>query len=138
MTTRMTLAAALALFLAGCGSDLPKTYPVSGRITLSGADASQLAGHHVEVVSASDPDNRASGVIAPDGAFKLETLHAGAILSGVREGTYQVRILRAEEDDDGNKLRKPPVADRYLQFQKSGLTLSVPAQTDLMLEIRAR
>jgi hypothetical protein len=140
MMTRTKRLAALvaAFFLTGCGSDLPKTCPVSGKVTVSGADTAQLAGHHVEVVSETDPNVRASGVIRPDGGFKLETLHGSAVLDGVREGTYRVRILRAEEDDDGKRLKKPPVADRYLQFQRSGLTLAVPAAAELTLAVSAR
>ena len=137
MLTRTKLAAALtaALFLTGCGGDLPKTYPVSGKVTLLGGDAGQLAGHHIEAALEGNPAVRASGVIAADGHFSLETLHAGVILKGAPEGRYQVRILRAEEDDDGKKLRKPPVAARFFQFNTSGLSLAVPETDEVTLEV---
>jgi hypothetical protein len=81
---------------------------------------------------------RAAGVIGPDGGFSLETLHAGVILKGAREGRYRVRILRAEEDDDGRKLKKPPVAARFLLFESSGLAIDVPAAGGVTLELRSR
>lgn len=137
--TKLAAAALLAAsLLPGCGSDLPKTHAVSGRVVLAGGDAKQLAGHHVEAVLATDPNVRASGVIGTDGSFTLETLHAGTILKGVREGTFKVRILRAEEDDDGKKLKKPPVANQYLDLSATPLTLEVPPKGDVTLEVRSR
>ncbi len=127
-----------ALILSGCSDHLPRTYPVSGKLVLAGGDAKQLAGHHVEAVLEGDTNVRASGPIDPDGGFTLETLHAGVILKGVREGKYQVRILRGEEDDDGKKLRKPPIAAKFLQFQTSGLSIVVPASGDVTLELKQR
>lgn len=131
--------AALALFaLAGCGDNLPKTYPVSGKVALAGGDAQKLVGHHVEAVLDGDPAVRASGVIGPDGGFALETLHAGTILKGAREGTYRVRIVPAEEDENGKKLKKPPVAAKHLKFETSGLALQVPAGGDVTFELSSR
>ncbi|MBA4192289.1 MAG: hypothetical protein C0467_30330 [Planctomycetaceae bacterium] len=124
--------------LTGCGPDQPKTHPVTGKVTLAGGNVKQLAGHYVEAVLDTDPLVRSSGIIGPDGGFTLETLHAGEILKGAREGKYQVRIVRAEEDDNGQKLRKPPIANQYFQFQGSGLSLTVPATNDLTLELRSR
>lgn len=131
--------APLALFaLTGCGDNSPKTYPVSGKVALAGGDAQKLAGHHVEAVLDSDPAVRASGIIGPDGAFALETLHAGTILKGAREGTYRVRIVPAEEDDNGKKLKKPPVAAKHLKFETSGLSFQVPTNGDVTLEFASR
>lgn len=127
---------ALAL-LAGCAGDSPKTYPVSGRVATNG-DAAALAGHHVEAALEGDPGVRASGVIGSDGSFTLRTLHGGAVLDGAREGKYRVRILRADEDADGKRLQKPPVADRFLKFETSGLSLSVPADGEVTLTVSPR
>ena len=97
MMTRTKLAAALAttLFLAGCGSDLPRTYPVSGTVTLSGGDAAQLAGHHVEVVSESDPNNRAGEGDPPaDGVGPREVGTAAGEEQGRRQrrGEFGSRV----------------------------------------------
>ncbi len=141
MPLRTKLAAIALLCLlgsAGCSQDSPKTYPVSGKVSLAGGDVQQLAGHHVEAVLESDPAVRASGIIGPDGCFSLETLYAGVILKGAREGRYQVRIIRGDENDEGKKLKKPPVAARFLQFRTSGLSLEVPTPSDVSLEIQSR
>jgi hypothetical protein len=134
----IVFAALAACGLAGCGGDQPKTYPVSGKVALAGGDAQKLAGHHVEAALDGDPTVRASGVIGPDGTFALETLHAGAVLKGAREGTYRVRIVPAVEDDNGKRLKKPPVAARHLKFETSGLSFQVPASGDVTLELTSR
>ncbi len=139
MLFRTALAAGLALFgLTGCADDLPKTYPVSGKLVLANGDVKRLAGHHVEASLESEPTVRASGIIGPDGGFTLETLHAGVILKGAREGKYQVRIVKADEDDEGRKLKKPPIAARYFQFQGSPLSFEVPTAGDVSLELRTK
>ncbi|AMV25315.1 hypothetical protein VT84_13020 [Gemmata sp. SH-PL17] len=139
MKTHRIIAAALGLFvLAGCNGNSPKTYSVSGKVALVGGDTQKLAGHHIEVALATDPTVRAAGVIGPDGTFSLETLHAGVVLKGAKEGQYQVRILPADEDDNGTKLKKPPIAARHFKFESSGLSLKVPATGDVNLELSPR
>lgn len=134
----MRVLSVLLLAAVGCGPSGPKTHPVEGRVTLAGGDAKRLAGHHLEVVLEGDPSVRASGVIGGDGAFGLETLHAGEILKGVPEGKYRVRVLRAEEGDDGKRLPAPPVAAKYLKFESSGLTLSVPPPGPVTFDLAPR
>ena len=112
---------AAGLMTLGCGQTGPETHPVSGRVVLTGGDAGQLAGHHIEAVMDSDPTVRASGVIGPDGTFALETLHAGEVRKGAIAGRYQARVVPAEENEEGKKLQKPPVAPRHLKFETSGL-----------------
>jgi hypothetical protein len=107
-------------------------------VALDGGDPAALAGHSVEAMLEGDPGVRASGVIAADGSFELETLHAGAVLKGAREGKYLVRIVPADEDEQGRKLRRPPVAPRHLKFETSGLSLSVPASAEVTLPLAPR
>lgn len=133
------LLTAIGLLAAvGCADDSPKVYPTAGKVTLTGGDGAKLIGHHVEMVLAEDPAVRASGVIGTDGSFRLETLHNGKILKGVREGKYQARILPAEEDDNGKKLKRPPISPRHLKFETSGLSLQVPAAGDVTFELSPR
>ena len=129
---------ATGLVALGCGRDGPETHPVSGRIVVTGGDANQLAGHHVEAVLEGDPSVRASGVIGSDGAFVLESLHAGAVKKGARAGRYQARVVPAEENEEGKKLRKPPVAARHLKFETSGLSFQVPATDEVKLVVSPR
>ena len=136
--TRALFLVAAALALPGCDPDLPKTHPVTGKVALAGGDVSHLAGHCVEVVLEGNPNVRASGVIGPDGGFALETLHAEHVLKGVQEGKFQARILRNEEDDDGKKLKKPPVAPKFLKFDSTPLSIDVPPAGEVTLNVQAR
>jgi hypothetical protein len=136
-TVAGVLIAAGVLAFAGCGSR-GDVHPVRGRVVLTGGDVAQLAGHHVEAVLEGDPGVRASGIIGPDGTFTLETLHDGAVRKGAREGTYRVRIVPADEDDAGKKLKTPPVAGKHLRFETSGLTLQVPASGEVTLTLGAK
>lgn len=136
-TIRVFITVGVGLLALGGCADGPKTYPVTGRATLAG-DPQKVAGHHVEAALTDDPLVRASGVIGPDGTFTLETLHAGRILKGAREGTYRVRLIPADEDDNGKKLKKPPVAARQLKFETSDLTLQVPPPGEVTLEFASR
>lgn len=135
---RAGLILGFAIACAGCGQSGPKTYPVAGKVVLTAGDASKLAGHHVEAALEGDSAVRAFGIIGADGSFTLETLQAGAIQKGAREGKYQVRILPADEDDDGRKLKRPPVAARHLKFETSGLSIQVPANGEVTLAVATR
>jgi hypothetical protein len=124
-------------FLLGCGDSGPKTFPVNGTIALPGGDASPLAGHNIEASLDSEPTVRASGVIEPDGRFKLETLQNGRIVNGAREGTYRVRLILSDDDAAGRKLAKKAVPARYFQFDTSGLAFQVPTDADVKLEVKS-
>lgn len=128
-------ATVLALGLFGCGPGGPRTYPVKGAVELVEGDVKQLAGNHVEAALTTDPSVRASGEIQPDGSFRLETIHAGTILKGAREGQYQVRIILADDDPASLRRRYATLATRFLRFQTSGLSLQVPATGDLTLKV---
>ncbi len=126
------------LFIAlslGCAPGGPPVHTVRGKVVLPGGDVGLLAGHHVEAALVDDPAVTASGVIGPDGTFTLETLHAGRILRGAREGAYRVRIYPADEDEAGRRRPPPPVAARYLDFESSGLTLAVPPAGEVVLDL---
>jgi hypothetical protein len=116
----------LVLVLVGCGTGV-KLHPVTGQVTFADGEVATLAGHHVEVALIEQPTQRANGIIRPDGSFVLETLDAGTFRQGAQAGTYQVRILLADEDDQGNHLPRPPLARRYFSFAESGLSLTVPS-----------
>lgn len=108
--------------LTGCGRD---TYPVEGTLEVQG-DVSALAGSIIEAAVDGDPERRASGEIQPDGTFVLETLKDGRIRKGVREGTYRVRIIPSDDDRQVRRRVLSTVGPRYLKFQTSGMTLTVP------------
>jgi hypothetical protein len=44
----------------------------------------------------------------------------------------------AEENAEGKKLRKPPVAARHLKFETSGLSFQVPTTDEVKLVVSPR
>lgn len=133
---RTILVGALLFAAIGCGDSGPKTYPVNGSITLPGGNVAPLAGHNIEASLDGEPTVRASGVIEPDGRFHLETIQGGAVVKGAREGSYRVRLILSDDDDASRKLAKKAIPARYFQFDTSGLTVQVPANDDVKLEIK--
>jgi len=116
--------------VSGCGGSGPTTHPVAGRVEVSGGNAAQLAGHHVEIVRTDDSTVRAAGVIDESGRFTVETLDAGQRRSGAREGTYHARLILA---DEGDGRPKPKVPKKYLDANTSGWTVQVPPTGDVTL-----
>lgn len=113
--------------LAGCGTGRIRTYPVSGKVELAEGNLDLLADSTIEFMQVADPLVRSSGRIDVSGAFHMETLYQGEILSGVPEGEYKARIIVSDEDEDGNPKRGPsPVHKRFLDFESSGWSLVVP------------
>jgi hypothetical protein len=124
---------------AGCGPGGPKTYPVRGKVELAGGNVADLAGASVEAALDSDPTVRASGVIAEDGSFQLETLNAGVILRGAQEGTYKARILPGDEEDRQARTRQRAALNaKYTQFQTSDLSFKVPTEGNVVLKLVPR
>lgn len=124
--------------LLGCGDAGPKVYPVAGRIELKGGDVKLLAKSAVELTGVDDPDSRAFGQIQPDGRFKLQCLHEGELVKGVKPGKYVARILPNDEDDATLKRATQAVAARYLKFETAKLPVQVPAPAEVKLSISAR
>ena len=128
----------LAASLVGCGRGGPRTYPVKGVVQLTSGDVKLLAGSHVEVALIDDPTVRASGEIREDGSFKLQTRHNGDTISGVRPGTYQARIILADDDQANLRRAASALALRFRDFKTSGLSLTVPATEAIVLTISDR
>lgn len=122
----------------GCGANSPKTHSVAGKIELQRGDVSLLAGSTLEVSLASDPTIRGFGTIQPDGSFRLQSLQAGELRTGVQEGHYIARIIPNDEDSESRKRAMKAVSPKYLQFNRSGLTVDVPAENDITLTLSAR
>jgi len=129
---------AVGLGILGCGARGPKTYPFSGKIDLAGGDLSALAGSHIDVAHQSNPKLRASGAIQQDGSFTLQTHQEGVIRQGVQEGTYRVRIILNDDDPASQKRAGRVIARRFLSFETSGLSIQVPAATEVTLKAAAK
>jgi hypothetical protein len=121
------LALAVVLF-AGCSGGGVKTYPVQGKVEIKDGDAGLLTGSHVELRHETDEMLRPSGKITAGGSFSVETLHQGEILPGAPEGKYRARIILADESDEGVPKRPAnPLHKRFLDFNTSGLSFTVPS-----------
>ncbi len=84
--------------LAGCGGgDLPKTYPVSGKVVFAGGKP--LAGGAVQLRLNSDPSKAASGEIKADGTFSLHTIVGNKKLAGAVEGEHDVSVIPLMGED---------------------------------------
>lgn len=124
--------------LAGCGQRGPTTHAVEGRIELKGEDVAQLTGSTLEVARTSDPTVRGFGEIQPDGSFRLRSLQAGELRTGVVEGQYAARIIPNDEDGESRKRAVRAVAPRFLKFETSGLKVDAPSSGAVVLTVTAR
>jgi len=71
----------------------------------------------------------------------MKTLYEGKIQKGAPEGKYLVRLVPSDDDDEGGgrkKRKASPVAQKYLDFKTSGLTIEVPPAGDVSLAVTAR
>lgn len=130
MIYRILLACLAAPLLVGCsgGSDLPKLYPVTGKLTKGGAP---LGGMSISLVAADDK-TKAPALVAvtkDDGSFDIFTMsgHRGA-----PEGNYKVVVVAPPEQIDYAKVQKGPP-------KKSAVipkTYQTPESTVVSLEVK--
>lgn len=126
----LTACAALAAALPGCGSDRPKTVPVSGEVLLDGQPLK--APGTVRVVPANA--RPATGEIDPaTGRFTLTTFEKG---DGCVPGTHPATVTARETIDNTQVRWLAP--ERYSQPGTSGLTINVTGPTqDLKIELKS-
>lgn len=118
----------LLTVLMGCSAKGPKTYPVQGKVVVKDGDLALLVGSHVELLQDGDSSLRPSGKIDGNGNFTLQTLHQGKILPGAPEGKYKARVILGDESDTGVPKRKSdPIHKRFLDFEASGLSVTIPS-----------
>lgn len=113
------------LGLAGCGttSDLPKVFPVKGRVIFKDKNLNPrlLAGGCVEFLA--DTKTSAFGEIKDDGTVVLVSYIKNKIVEGVAPGTYRARIA---PPPDGWERGAPNVLTRrFGSFDRSGLQYTV-------------
>ena len=113
---------------AGCsGGNAIKTYPVVGKVEIKDGDVAILTGSGVELKSESDENLRPIGNIDSTGRFTVKTLYKGELLEGAPEGKYKARIILGDPSDEGVPKRKgDPINKRYLDFDASKLSVTVP------------
>jgi hypothetical protein len=82
----------VGIFLTGCSnSSRPRTYPVTGTVTLHGKT---LAGAAITFVPTADEGEAASAITDSEGKYALTTWKAG---DGARSGEYRVKLSKQEQ-----------------------------------------
>ena len=129
-TTVPALAVALVWAgVTGCGGpDFPKTYPLSGKVVYKGGKPVQA--EYIEFETVTDPPWRAASPLNPNGEFVSVTTHKpdGKTTEGIVAGEHRVRLGMGRGGDPGEQRgKRTPIPARYLDYEKSGLKIQVPA-----------
>jgi len=120
-------AMAVAALGSGCSSG-PQIHPLRGKVVFKGGKP--LTGGSIAFESvAGDPPWRAGAEIGPDGTFTdVSTLGPkGEVLNGIVVGGHRVKIEFGRGGEDAPGIQVPA---RYLNFERSGITINVPAPGD--------
>lgn len=112
----------------GCGGE-GMTYPVKGKVVFKGGDVGRLKGGWVHFESSSTPKVMAGGEIQADGSFTPITLKDGKEIKGLVAGTHRVLV----QLPDG--ISSKTIDAQYQSFAKSGLTVTIPSENDLVIEV---
>ena len=116
--------------LLGCGSSLPETVEVKGKVVLSTGEP--FPGGSIEFRSVNDSSLTILGQIKKDGSFTLRTLGAEGAADGAVPGSYdQVTItpmLEGDQTQEGQDMSAPIVLNRTYEIKASdpNLTITVP------------
>lgn len=123
---------------AGCGG-APATHPVKGTILFDRGDVRLLAGGSLICQNQQDPLIQATGDIAEDGSFELQTNWKGKVLPGAVAGDYRAWItLPTEDGSEQHHFRKIGIDPLFLAGT-SPLVIRVPAEQEVVLNVtRAR
>jgi hypothetical protein len=129
--------AVLAL-AAGCGSSDSsdsslKTHPVRGKVVFKGGDVSRLDGGKVWFQSTSDAGLKAVGYLTDEGTFAMSTLLPDKAVFGVPAGQYKARV-EPPPDVEG-KAQPRLIHARHQDFNKSGLSFTVPVNEAIVIEV---
>lgn len=104
-------AALSAAAIAGCGSSGPKTYPVSGKVTIGGKPASNC---RIDFHPVDTSNQVASGHVGNDGSYTLYTGTTGT--PGAMAGKYKVVLVPDSGGDtsymesNSDAGERPPIA----------------------------
>ena len=127
---------ALALVgLGGCGGGTTKIEgtAVRGKVVYKGkGNVAQLANGMVRLRSDADPNLVIMGWIEEDGTFAVGASAPGKSPGGVPAGRYKARV-EPPLDDEGRPRRV--VHPKFMDFDKSGLTVSVPPPGEVTLVV---
>lgn len=115
----LAVALVMSLSLVGCGGESgPALYPVVGIVEIEGGGTATQG----EVVFTSSKHS-ATGIIGPDGKYKLGTTNPG---DGAPVGDYKVTVMGTSTGDYTARVRV--IDEKYEAQDASGLKFSVAAK----------
>jgi hypothetical protein len=125
---------------AGCGGQPTpptppfKTYTLKGKVVYKdGRGVEQLERGRVWFQSRADANIKAVGGIGDDGTFTMTVLVEDKSYAGVPEGEYKVRV--EPPLDDERKPRRRLIHPRHLDYETSGLRVTVPSSNEISLAL---
>jgi hypothetical protein len=125
MRLRLFLILPAVLLLTSCGSDLPQTIPVSGRVTFDGKPPPAVGNVQFLALEAAEgfPLRPASGAFGTDGQYRAQTFEPG---DGLMPGKYllSVECWDVPPNMSGNP-GKSHVPKKYQSPRTSGFTLDI-------------
>jgi len=127
----------MLIWMPGCGSGHPKTYPVRGKVVFP--DGTPLTSGGIVLFKSTatgDQPVNARGRIQDDGTFRLSTFEEG---DGAVGGMHQV-LVRAQRDSavyrQTGRIPKPVIDSRFERYETSGLECTVEdGDNDLTLVV---
>jgi hypothetical protein len=108
--------------IAGCGSGIPRTYPVKGKVVFKGGKPVQYG--RIEFQSEADATLRATGEIGKDGTFVLKTHKEGKSALGAVAGKHKV-VVEQEGWDKPLIVTVLPGA-QVVEPRENDLTIEIP------------
>ncbi len=131
----LALTAVVMIATCGCGKSAPtggpKTAPVRGKVVFTrGGTVKALADKQarIELESVDHPGVHAVGPIQEDGTFEVATVTEQGGNNGAVPGKHRVRL---DLEDSAARL----VAPQFLDFAKSGITINVPSDQPIEVQI---
>ena len=114
-----------ALASTGCGSNLPQTIPVSGRVTFDGKPPPAAGNVQFVAVEAAEgfPLRPATGAFGTDGLYRAQTFDPG---DGLMPGKYTLSVECWDVPPNmSGAPSKSHVPKKYQTPKTSGLTLEI-------------
>jgi hypothetical protein len=130
----LALSLVMAITVCGCTKSKttgPETIPVRGRVVFTrGGSVKSLADKQarIELESVDQRGVRALGPIQEDGSFEVATVTAEGSNIGAVPGTHRVRL---DLEDNAARL----VAPQFLDFAKSGITITLPSDQPVEIKV---
>ena len=114
----IVLLSTVIVTVIGCGTDRPKTVPVTGRVTIDGQPPGENGNIYFSPTAVADGYSKrpASAVFIADGTYRVMSWEPD---DGLVPGSYAVSVMPGNPDSKA-------IPERYRQNSSSGLTIDVP------------